>query len=232
MNYSSLYKMNYSNLNDDFFSLDDINHLIIPQNKYKEQGNYDEYLQYYLENNNNKKFYLFDTEEKLIPILFAKKKFNKFIIFENSNIKIAELFKSKNKYILKTNLKKKFNYMLFCQYYNRNNVLTFLENGPRKITVKIPKKIFFNTNKSNHIEKINVSVKIFKNKKPIYYSYTNEYKLKLINAKIPSVKNFQLIKKNKNIYFELGKLNKNLYSINFKYPFSILQIFGIALSAF
>ena len=227
--YVSQYNMEYSKLDDNCYLLDDIEHLLVPQLKEQGQEDYEEYLQYYLENYKNN-FYLYNNKSKISPILFGKKTLGKVIIYSDENNKVAELIKKHNDYILKINNTKSCNTILLCQYKNRNTISIF-DSEPRKVNIKIPKNRFFYTNDVDVIKKLKYTIIDLKSKKPNYCAYSDEYRMKFINAKLSSVKNFQLINKNKT-YFELGKLKKKFYSINFKYPFSILQIFGIALSAF
>ena len=228
--YVSQYNMEYSKLNDNYYLLDDIEHVIVPQLKEQGQEDYDEYLQYYLENYKNN-FYLYNNKSKISPILVGKKIFGKIIIYLEENNKIGELIKKGHNYILKINNKNLCNTILLCHYKNRNIISSLFDTEPRKIMVKIPKKRFFYTNDIEIIKKLKYTSFDLESKKANFCSYSGEYRMRFINAELTSAKNFQLIYNNK-IYFELGKLKKNFYSINFKYPFSILQIFGIALSAF
>lgn len=50
----------------------------------------------------------------------------------------------------------------------------------------------------------------------------------------PSVKNFQLVEhadEGFNVLLQFGKLDDNIYNLDFQYPFSLLQAFAIALSS-
>jgi hypothetical protein len=58
------------------------------------------------------------------------------------------------------------------------------------------------------------------------------------NVQISSVKNFQLVTKEsqddeyENVIAEFGKFSKNQFSLTIRHPFSILNGFAFALSAF
>ena len=50
----------------------------------------------------------------------------------------------------------------------------------------------------------------------------------------PSVKNFQLIEHNDegfNVLLQFGKIDDNVYNLDYQYPFSLVQAFAIALSS-
>ena len=47
-----------------------------------------------------------------------------------------------------------------------------------------------------------------------------------------SVKNFQLIAKDGNTVMQFGKIDQNIFNLDFSFPLSPLQAFGIALSSF
>lgn len=49
-----------------------------------------------------------------------------------------------------------------------------------------------------------------------------------------SVKNFQLVEQSDegfNVLLQFGKIDDNLYNLDFQYPFSLVQAFAIALSS-
>lgn len=49
-----------------------------------------------------------------------------------------------------------------------------------------------------------------------------------------SVKNFQLVEyadEGYNVLLQFGKIDDNLYNLDYQYPFSLMQAFGIALSS-
>jgi|688.fasta_scaffold2088170_1 tubby-related protein 1 len=50
----------------------------------------------------------------------------------------------------------------------------------------------------------------------------------------PSVKNFQLVgQKNENkVHLQLGKVSKEIFNLDFEWPLSPFQAFGIAVSSF
>ena len=153
------------------------------------------------------------------------------IIYSNENELIAKLLKKNNNYYLRINNKNEKNIILFIEYLNRFNISTYFNNNPIKINIKIPCDRYFFTNDKKIIKKLHDSIIYLENKKPIFYPREKKHKMIFINAIVPSIKNFQFIVDNK-ICFELGKLKKNLFSINFCKPFFILQICGLALSAF
>lgn len=80
---------------------------------------------------------------------------------------------------------------------------------------------------------------LFENQAP--YWVKDKYCLKFSDrVKKSSIKNFQLIKKDKErkkgeigeVFFEFGKISSNEFTLSFKYPFSIMNAFSFALSAF
>ncbi|KAG0431030.1 Protein king tubby [Dictyocoela muelleri] len=75
---------------------------------------------------------------------------------------------------------------------------------------------------------------ILSNKKPIYCSESNSYVLNFSGrVTMPSVKNFQLIHPIDPDYISLtfGKIGKEDFILDFKFPWTPLQAFAIALSA-
>jgi hypothetical protein len=73
-----------------------------------------------------------------------------------------------------------------------------------------------------------------RNKEPYYNVETNSYSLNF-NGRVttPSVKNFQLIHPLDPTYVTLtfGKVSRSSYILDYTYPWSGIQAFGIALAA-
>lgn len=118
-------------------------------------------------------------------------------------------------------------------------------SGPRKFKIYIP-----NINESNEYisikddsdkskliklgQKESSEVIPFKNKLPQWNERLKSYCLDFNNrVKKASIKNFQICDlKNENLIFlQFGKQGEDVFSLDFKYPFSPLQAFGISLSS-
>jgi len=78
-------------------------------------------------------------------------------------------------------------------------------------------------------------IKCFVNKVPKFNEVTKTYSLSF-NGRVEkaSVKNFQLIedfKGSETVTLQFGRINEELFSLDFQWPFSPFQAFGIALSS-
>jgi len=195
-----------------------------------------DFKQYYIKRIDN--VFLFWQDNNIV-VLKAVGKMNYFNIKTLSNNLVAKINKLRinNKFYLKCNydLPKT---ILFGQYKKGFS-------HPRKIWAIIPKirlscayekrllDNYINNSKKyvSHpiIYKKNIIYLI--NKPPIFDRLNKINMLTLHQGRMSSVKNFQLIIRKK-IVFELGKLSSSDYSVRFRYPFSILQAFGMALTAF
>ena len=74
----------------------------------------------------------------------------------------------------------------------------------------------------------------FKNKQPVWNEKLNSYGLDF-NGRVKqgSVKNFQLCdeKEENFVYIQFGRLDESSFSMDFKYPLTPIQAFGISLSS-
>ena len=90
-------------------------------------------------------------------------------------------------------------------------------------------------NENNNFQMCEKNNQLFKfiNKKPIYDKNSTKYNLDFFGrVKIPSKNNFQLINvayPNK-ISLQFGKVKKNLYNLDFRYPFYLKSALAVALS--
>lgn len=75
----------------------------------------------------------------------------------------------------------------------------------------------------------------FINKKPLYDKNKDKFNLDFFGrVKIPSNKNFQLINLNQpnQIALQFGKFKKNLFNLDYRYPFCLKSALGVAFSVF
>ena len=83
---------------------------------------------------------------------------------------------------------------------------------------------------------------LFENQKPYWSAKKRGYVLQFSDRiKCSSVKNFQLVKRTaentdpdspREVFFKFGKISSNEFSLSFKHPFSIMNAFAIAITAF
>ncbi|CAF0846541.1 unnamed protein product [Rotaria sp. Silwood1] len=77
-----------------------------------------------------------------------------------------------------------------------------------------------------------------RNRSPKYNEDTKTYVLQFIGNRVaqPSVKNFQMIIENENheeeVIMQFGRVDKEIFTCDFRYPLSAIQAFAIALSSF
>lgn len=75
------------------------------------------------------------------------------------------------------------------------------------------------------------SVMIMRNKLPTWNAQINAYTLEFGGrALVPSVHNFQLIDSEKRVVLQLGKVSESSFNVDFSFPLSPYQAFGICLS--
>ena len=168
--------------------------------------------------------------------------------YEGKN-KIAQINSSlfKNEYIMyddgispKINMNKKDNlnynlrrYLLEVKKTNENNFLKGYIFIPE---VNFEMNQFFNKDKEkkDKLSKLKKGIKIFQTEEPSYdivkKVYMNKYSSRV---KISSNRNFRLIfedNKMKKIILECGKVNDNIFIMDFSTPLSPLEAFGISIS--
>jgi tubby-related protein 1 len=74
---------------------------------------------------------------------------------------------------------------------------------------------------------------VLKNKEPVWNDRLGAYALNFNGrARIPSVKNFQLIHPEQPDYImmQYGKMDKDIFTLDIQFPLSPLQAFGMALA--
>jgi len=75
------------------------------------------------------------------------------------------------------------------------------------------------------------NVMIMRNKLPTWNPQINAYTLEFGGrALVPSVHNFQLIDAEKRVVLQLGKVSESAFNVDFSFPLSPYQAFGICLS--
>ena len=123
--------------------------------------------------------------------------------------------------------------------------------GPRKLKVRIPNidlkdkyptsvyQVDDDTNLEAVENKHHGSVTMFQNKEPRWNEKLKSYALNFGGrVKEASIKNFILVRSEKtekpdqSNALVFGKINKDKFDLEFTYPFSPLQAFGIVLSSF
>jgi tubby-related protein 1 len=142
------------------------------------------------------------------------------------------------------NVDSKARHMLGAVMYEANLIGS---KGPRKITVLVPdvdandQPLEFPqvTDKHPLIEKYKEGnwqkMKVLKNKNPVYSESAKAYVLNFEGrCAQASVKNFQLVEpENQNlIYIQMGKIDNNKFTLDFRFPVSAMQAFAVALSSF
>ncbi|CAF3801671.1 unnamed protein product [Rotaria socialis] len=117
--------------------------------------------------------------------------------------------------------------------------------GPRQISAMIPQPgqdIQPARHESGILEhwkdrRLNYFIQL-RNKSPKYNEETKAYVLQFIGNRVakPSVKNFQMVIENENheeqVAMQFGRVDKDIFSCDFRYPLSAIQAFAIALSSF
>jgi hypothetical protein len=74
----------------------------------------------------------------------------------------------------------------------------------------------------------------FLNKKPIWSQEYNNYILNFFNnrVQVEDKKNFILENiENKNVFLQCGKINENLFALDFMQPFTPIQAFSISITS-
>lgn len=132
---------------------------------------------------------------------------------------------------------------LACVMYETNILGT---KGPRKMHVLIPDM------KSNgeamklqptgadslmlttYRQKIKQNIRLLQNKSPKWNEQIGAYVLNFDGrVTMASVKNFQLVFENsQDVILQFGRIGKDKFTMDFKYPLSPIQAFGICLSSF
>ncbi|UJR07430.1 hypothetical protein I4U23_011716 [Adineta vaga] len=78
----------------------------------------------------------------------------------------------------------------------------------------------------------------FKNKSPTFNEESKIYTINFLNNRIkqPSHKNFQLISTNEHdeesVIMQFGRIDENTFALDYRYPFTAIDAFAIALSSF
>ncbi len=124
-------------------------------------------------------------------------------------------------------------YLLEVKKTNENN---FLKGYIFMPEVNFEMNQFFNKDKEkkDKLSKLKKGIKIFQTEEPSYdivkKVYMNKYSSRV---KISSNRNFRLIfedNKMKKIILECGKVNDNIFIMDFSTPLSPLEAFGISIS--
>ena len=108
------------------------------------------------------------------------------------------------------------------------------KKGPREIRAvipvekpKVPGKVLLEASE------LDDTVVHLANRKPRWNEHIQGYVLNFSKrVSEASVKNFQLVNKSDDVILQFGKVSKDDFSLDFKYPLSPLEAFGVALSAF
>jgi len=117
--------------------------------------------------------------------------------------------------------------------------------GPRQIHVVLPKlgEAIQPTNEDQTIlsqwrhRRLNYLIQL-RNKSPKYNEATKTYVIQFIGNRVvkPSVKNFQIIVEEENheetVVMQFGRVDRDVFTCDFRYPLSAIQAFSIALSSF
>ena len=117
--------------------------------------------------------------------------------------------------------------------------------GPRKLRITIPKyeneeyfkfqPISKNYGLSSACKIPNNNIKCYMNNPPQWSEEHEAFVLDFYNrVEQASVKNFQLIEvgdDNQEVFLQFGKIDNNIYNLDFKYPFSLAQAVSISLSS-
>lgn len=115
--------------------------------------------------------------------------------------------------------------------------ISWQQGGPKANKMNMPKK--FSTPTSNDAKTISSAVSnedcipLF-TKLPVWSSEIGSLVLKFRNRRVlmASSKNFMLNDANGVLIFQLGKADSGRFNVDFQYPMSAMQAFGIALSAY
>lgn len=73
------------------------------------------------------------------------------------------------------------------------------------------------------------------NKSPVWNEETQSYVLNFHKrVKLPSVKNFQIVRQDNidEVLMQFGRVTQYTFALDYQYPFSLMQAFGIALTSF
>eukprot|EP00455_Lapot_gusevi_P057334 TRINITY_DN973_c0_g1_i1.p1 TRINITY_DN973_c0_g1~~TRINITY_DN973_c0_g1_i1.p1 ORF type:complete len:503 (-),score=90.46 TRINITY_DN973_c0_g1_i1:141-1649(-) len=116
--------------------------------------------------------------------------------------------------------------------YERN----ILGNQPRSFQIVLPKAgVEENLNISGDYYQNDLSrLMVLKNKPPVWNQEIEAYTLDFMSyVKLPSKKNFQLVTEDNldKLYLMFGKIERDVFHIDFINPITILQAFAIALSS-
>lgn len=172
-----------------------------------------------------------ETEENIIGRVRSNFIGTAFVVYDNNKKKV-------NKDDIE-NLRKE-----LCSVIYESNILGF--KGPRKMTIIIP-RLDENENyikckpknvKETLIERskdpFDKEILVLHNKSPQWNEETQSYVLNFNHrVRIASVKNFQIINNDDLDYIimQFGKTRKNIFTLDFRYPFSALIAFSIALTS-
>ncbi|CAF0823532.1 unnamed protein product [Rotaria sordida] len=125
------------------------------------------------------------------------------------------------------------------------NVNVFGIKGPRQMSAMLP-ELGHDIQPTKHEDGIldqwrdrhlNYLIQL-RNRSPKYNEETKNYVLQFMGNRVaqPSVKNFQMIIENENreeeIIMQFGRVDKETFTCDFRYPLSAIQAFAIALSSF
>ncbi|KAJ3323989.1 hypothetical protein HDV06_000965 [Boothiomyces sp. JEL0866] len=193
--------------------------------------------------------YLERDNDELLPIMYAVKKFNtdaKYLIYTaKNNVNDSDVLVGK----VKTNvIGTSFSIfaedeIAFVQYDSSilgprgprriKVIMPALENGnpiaplPEEEKMSLSERISDGTDQQRYL--------ILKNKPPQWNVDTNSFVLDFAGrVSVSSVKNFQIIHENDLDYISLqfGRIDKDKFTMDAQYPFTLLQAFGIALTSF
>ncbi len=121
----------------------------------------------------------------------------------------------------------------------KQNILGF--KGPRCMTIILPallkdgKRYRDSKRLMEHFKVDSKKIVVLQNKTPLWNAETNSYVLNFNGrVTVASVKNFQVTPKEDLDYIllQFGRIETNQFTLDCKYPISILQAFGIALTSF
>ncbi|VDD75406.1 unnamed protein product [Mesocestoides corti] len=126
-----------------------------------------------------------------------------------------------------------------------HEISTHLMYGPRRMTVLLPREDEHRNPPNPHVptsstqanlNEVNASSSVIElhNKRPMWNEGTQSYVLNFHGRVTqPSVKNFQLIDQEdeSNILMQFGKISSDVFTMDYTYPLTALQAFGIAISS-
>ncbi|KAJ3274536.1 SAM domain and HD [Terramyces sp. JEL0728] len=191
--------------------------------------------------------YLERDNDELLPVMYAVKKLNseaKYLIYTaKNNVNDSDVLIGK----VKTNvIGTSFsiygeNELAFVQYDSAilgprgprriKAIIPALENGKPIVPLPEEEKMSLSDRISNGTDQQRYLV--LKNKPPQWNVDTNSFVLDFGGrVSVSSVKNFQIIHENDLDYISLqfGRIDKDKFTIDAQYPFTLLQAFGIALT--